>query len=212
MDLPPALSEALRDAQAALAANAYGELILPARKRIWAAMGPRKLNGPRAIIGPPLRRRARLAALAVRYVLPIWHRAFPGDDGPERMLADARSYLQQEMEFVTASDKRDQFWADLGKLGGVPVAVGYAAARALTTALSDEFFDPADLESKLDQDLDPYEWDTGYYASIACAGGAPGEDTSDAKARREFWQWYVQEAAPKAWAAEQLGTAKSRRG
>ena len=75
MDLSP-VSETLLDAEAALAANANGELVLPARKRIWAAMGPRELNGPRAIIGPPLGRRTGLALLAVRYVLPIWHRAF----------------------------------------------------------------------------------------------------------------------------------------
>ena len=70
----------------------------------------------------------------------------------------------------------------------MPVAVGCAAGRALTTALNDEFFDPAALESKLDEDLDPYEWDAGYYASIACAGGAAREDTSDGGARRRFWQ------------------------
>jgi hypothetical protein len=203
MDLSPALSEALLYAETALAGNANGELVLPARKRIWAAMGPRELNGPKAIIGPPLRRRTGLAGRAVRYVLPIWHQAFPGNDGPERMVADARVYLQQRMQFISASDSRDRFWAELDNLGGVAVAVGYAAARALTTALSDEAFDLADFDSSLDEDLDMYRWDAGYYAAIAAADGAPWEATSNRDARREFWQWYIRDAAPAAWAAEE---------
>ena len=201
MDLSPALSEALLYAEAALAGNANGELVLPARKRIWAAMGPRELHGPRAVIGPALRRRTELAGRAVRYVLPIWQRAFPGKDGPERMLAEAGAYLRYQVQFIPASDSRDRFWSQLGNVGGVAVAVGYAAARTLTTALSDEFFDPADFDSRLDEDLNPYEWDAGYYASIACAGGAAREDTSDAGARLRFWQWYIRDAAPAAWTA-----------
>jgi hypothetical protein len=194
------LTEALRNAETVLAASDKGELPLPARKRIWVAMGPKETWGPRAIVGPPLRRRTALAALAAKQVLPIWQEAFPGNGGPERILAITQAYLEQQIEYIAASDSRDRFWTELEKLGGTAVTAGFAAVNVLSTALNDERFDARDLDSVLDTELDPYEWDAGFYASITYAGGAPWETTSDTGARRRFWQWYIRDAAPSAWA------------
>src|ERR1019366_29473 len=194
------LTQALELAGVALKANDNGELALPLRKRLWSAMGPREADGARAILGPGLQRRTTLAILTVRHVLPIWETAFPTNHKPEWMLAVAQEYLDQLTDFQTVRGLNNLFWSELDCLGSVAVAVGYAAAQSVTTALSDERFDPAALDTVVsDQDLDPYQWDASFYASVAYAGSAPWEEKPHTNRRREFWTWFLEVAVPAAW-------------
>lgn len=77
------------------------------------------------------------------------------------------------------------------------IAVGFAAVCAVTTALNDEVFGVTELDDlRSDRELDPYEWDASFYASIAYAGGASWESQSSAQKRRAFWEWYLNEGVP----------------
>jgi hypothetical protein len=205
MDLSPELVRAIELASKALNGNNSGELVLPARKLIWSAMGPCKMEGTRAIVGPGLQRRTRLAVLAVRHVLPIWERALPTNREPQRMLEIAEEYLGQVIDFRTAWNLKNQFWGELesGRISdrrSIAIAVGFGAAKVVTTALNDQLLDSDNLESELlDHNLDPYQWDASFYASVAYAGSAPWQAELNADGRRKFWEWYIKVAVPRAW-------------
>jgi hypothetical protein len=56
--------------------------------------------------------------------------------------------------------------------------------------------------TNLDDDYDPFSWDTSYYTAIAYSGSDPW-DNADIEKRREFWMWYINEAVPKVYLAFQ---------
>ena len=75
------------------------------------------------------------------------------------------------------------------------IHAGYAAAKAASTALWDENFEQDDMDSELDQDLDPYEWDAAFQAAGAEADGFPWVEGASSDRRRGFWEWYLDSAA-----------------
>lgn len=198
-DLPKELKQTIEEQNEALVKNSEGELILPGRKKIWIAMGA-KDNIGRA-------RRAILSISCAERVSLIWNSTFHDKKDPEKVLQAAQDYLQKK---VDESDLRDQIgdlWTALDDLMYegkflVEINAGYSAASAASCAISDEKYDEDKIDdSTLDEDLDPYEWDAGYYASIAYAAGLPGDDASDPEKRREFWSWYLNDAVPNAWSS-----------
>jgi len=58
------------------------------------------------------------------------------------------------------------------------------------------FLDPEGDRSDLDTDRDAWSWDESYLASMACAGGSAWAVSSSLEKRREFWQWYLEQAVP----------------
>ena len=123
------------------------------------------------------------------------------------MLTTARGRVAGDVGWDAAWEAKNGFWARLDDLLGdsddpAAVYVGYAAADVVNTALYDLPALQGDdtAEPIQDEDLDPYEWDASYYAALAAAGGAPGEEGSDPERRRTFWRWYLSEAVPAAWA------------
>jgi hypothetical protein len=132
------------------------------------------------------------------------------------MLATTEQYLKQLIDFDTASptqskdfhsawQRKNRFWGELESLlykgeHFASIYVGFAAANTVTTALNDERFHPLNIEDHLlDDDLDPYQWDASFYAAGAYAGGFTWEEGSSVVRRREFWEWYLDEAVPLAW-------------
>jgi hypothetical protein len=205
MAIPRDLQGVLSAARAALAANMAGELVLPQRRRIWTALGPRVMDGKRAKASPGLNRRAALAhACAVR-VLPVWLEAWPKNDRPSVVLEAAQAYLARATDFDAAWKAKEDFSAMLEERQCAgkhfpAVYAGYAAGRALTVAIYDETWDPEHVdEQQLDQNLDPYQWDAALYASAAAAGSFTWEPRASVAPRRAFWEWYLTEAVPAAW-------------
>lgn len=78
-----------------------------------------------------------------------------------------------------------------------PAYAGFSCVSALSTVLYDDQFD---LEAKSELDIEPDQWDSAFYSSLAIAGGAVWENdiVLDNKARREFWEWYLDIAIPNA--------------
>lgn len=193
------LEQAVQEGKATLARNSEGELSLPVRKKIWAAMGAKDDAGKA--------RRFKLAMSCAKQVMSIWERAFLDNKGPEQVLQAAQDYLDGELHESDLRNCISDFWTKLDDLiyeGEflAEINAGFAAASAASIAVTDELFEEDKLEdSTLDEELDPYEWDAGYYASIAYSDSGTSDHTSESVLRRQFWSWYLNDAVPATWSA-----------
>ncbi len=206
MEPSQALNAALDQARVSLSRNPRGELTLPFRQRIWASMGPLLTDqSDHAVRGEGLIRRTNLAISCAERVLPVWSRHKPNDRRPHEMIQIAQKYLQNRIDLDTATSEKDEFWTALDDLSGEDnfqeaVYAGYSANKTVATATFDEMFESDEISNdSTDGDLDPYEWDAGFYASMSFSVGAPWEKKSDTNRRRSFWEWYLQTAVPMAW-------------
>lgn len=197
------LSERRREARRALEDAPDGRLPLPYRRRIRAVFGP--CEGPLPDVPLGRRRRVALARLSAERVLPVWEAERPQDRRPQRMLELAEALLEGREDPVVADRELGDFMVEVGTLGsGSSPAIsaradssGMAAIDVLATGLSGDY-GPDLPETTDDDDLDPDSWETEYYASLA-AGSYPGAPDEDVEARRAFWRWYLDEAAPAAY-------------
>lgn len=199
--LPDPLRAAIEQARVMLASERAGDLPLALRRRLWAALGPLDTEGRK--------RRARLAIASARHVLPAWDAAYPGDGTPERLLALAEAVIAGSADEVSCARYRAlalSHFDSLSSLAAAPivVAAGYAAAQALAAALFDEAFDPERIDPAVsDNELDPMERDASYLAAVVSAGGPPWHSSTSAARRRAFWEWWLHEAVPAAWSADE---------
>jgi hypothetical protein len=211
--LTPKLKKLVRSAARELATEPLGALTLGNRYRLWVAAGPLFGGGGRAPLDAGLCFRTHLAAAAVRRVLPHWEAVLPADDYPQRLLKAAEQYLAGELSYEKAYDLVGLGWVHASKIsaqladrrapgGRLTSLVGYAASRVLFVAVQDELFDPDDVDDPESHGSgDPESMDASYMASAVAAGGFPEDKSSDVGARRQYWQWYLEEAVPRAWQA-----------
>ena len=66
-------------------------------------------------------------------------------------------------------------------------------------ALNDEDLGGEDYINIFDEDLDPYTWDTAFYASLAYSENESYDEETKIQKRREFWLWYLNEGVMKAY-------------
>ncbi len=204
--MPPSstLVSAIKAAHEAMLQNSQSDLSLGYRHSIWAALGPRadSFQVPKPF---GLHRRATLAILSARRVIPIWESVWPNDNTPHHILVEAGQVLNGLVEPQTADRDFGEFWTYMDSLASrlknsSAVMVGYSAAKALCTALFDEKFDPFHINYELtDADVDPYDSDAAFAAAVAYAGGTIWNTDSISSKRREFWEWWLGEAVPSAW-------------
>lgn len=205
MDLPRHCIESIEACRSALRQNSLGHLILRPRKRLLLALGPyRRDPQARAIPSVGHRRRVALACATAEKVIPLWERHLYGDGRARRMVELARAYASGGSTEEAARDKIGRFMTELEdmleEVGNVEYA-GWAAVDAASVAASDE--DLSDPDSDLDDlDVDVTSWSAGYAASVAYANGAPGQPGSEVNRRREFWNWWLDEAVPAAYLQE----------
>ncbi len=201
------LATTLEDARIALSKSPDYELILSHRWRILSQFGPvLKTENWVTQYGIGLHRRTVLAMLCVQHVLNIWEKSWPNNKGPHLMLLTAEEYLRGILNEKTVDERKNQFWEKLQDLNyysnnNLALHVGDAALNVITIAMVDQYFEQIDNinELRFDTDYDSEEWDTHFYASIVYAEGAPWEESSNPERRKEFWEWYLNEAVPKAW-------------
>jgi hypothetical protein len=205
MTIPEELRTAISEAEGNLASNPHGALELCCRQRIWTALGPRQA------FGPGHRRRTYLAVACVRKILPAWEKLRPEDDMPHRLLQGVDDYLAGALDRKAARRLGGEGWthSDNVSTWGWKAqdrsmqrvcTVCCAAVCALTAATGDDTPSRLQVDASLtDAMLDAYEWDTSYYVSLFLAGRHPGKPGEDSGQRRQFWHWYIHEAAPMAW-------------
>ncbi|MEU6402925.1 Imm5 family immunity protein [Streptomyces sp. NPDC046985] len=141
------------------------------------------------------------AACAVK-VWPVWRSRFTEDlpfasprpdatvESPVLSLTEHRSELNSLNTFL---DNKML----LGPAYFPAVAAGLACWAVNRDALVGEFSADPELS---EMDMDSEDWDPSFFASVAMAGGAVWEESGDSEKRREFWHWYLEDAAPRAYA------------
>ena len=207
MRITQELADAIAAARVSLSRNADGELLPHARVHLLAALGPhQEIEG--VPIGPGWRRRTHLGVITVRHLLPIWRLAYPTDPGPERMLDLASRVLQGQADRAAAGAESNEYWNRLAESGEEwgggeapavePIAVGMAAARVVQTARLDYDLLPVDPD-ETDRDRDPDTWDESCLGALAYAGGGAWQAKSSPARRREYWQWFLDQAVPAAY-------------
>lgn len=74
---------------------------------------------------------------------------------------------------------------------------GFAYISAVNSVLYDINFDTLSIP---EIESDPDDWTACFYASISYCGGATWEEgVGDDLKRREFWQWFLNDAVPALW-------------
>lgn len=223
--LPRSLQQALDDAYSAMLQHSMYVLLPKWRQAVYRALGPLSDEGGAIDPSPNLERyRARLTLdlLTVRRVLPIWHRLYPNDPWPQRILDLVEDVLSRRTrvevaraEAENASDLLDRwhfvnggYQPEAGMTATGPVqpwitlsayTVCLAAVEALRDAAGMNTFDagPWD-EEDTDADVDPGCTDVALWAASAYAGTELGLMQDRARCR-EFWEWWLKEAVPAAW-------------
>jgi hypothetical protein len=195
--MPKALEEALAKAKKILKENKEGRLPRQARIEIWRAM-----NEPEGQkVGQ--KRRAALALSLAEKVKHFWNDTFPGDYRVDDLLLTALNVLNggeddHEKLYDEANDfSRRIFDLMTDESRFVGTYAGHAAISALFVAMSDEAYDYE--PERDDYDLDAEDLDTSFQAAMAYGGGDVGEKAYNIEKRREFWQWYLDEAVPNAY-------------
>jgi len=191
-----AILDLIASAQAALADDPDGILILKHRANLWAALAAMSDARTGHV------RRVRLSEACARHVLDRWYDRFSEDDGAERMLALAGEVVAGRIDPASAIDQRDRFYVDVVETRKYddPSAmfVGLAAANTVIEALIEDNADAIPSTSH-DEDMDPETYDPSYMCACAAAGGLNGR-SSDTEARRQFWAWYLSQAIPEIYA------------
>jgi|SRR5579871_1340328 len=205
MLLPKPLQNSIENGLHYLKNDPDGELNLGRREAIWKLFGPTAQDA-RVTVGH--KRRFRLAELTLNHVLPIWTKAFPDDDTPQRALKEAKHWIEHRPSNEHVEKQTGSYWDHLDELANqtndMAVGVGYAAAQLLETALDDEPFDPEDLDIEATDHKEFAMNDTTFFAAAAYADGMTSNREGDPKKRREFWEWWLREAVPQAWKATDL--------
>jgi hypothetical protein len=136
----------------------------------------------------------RLGELCARRVIPRWSAAYPDDDLPIRVMADALAGQGTEDQLGALRSHLDSVY-DPEPPRGPAFAAGMACWAVANEAVAGETVEvDADEEREFDSDY----WPPCFFASAAEAGGATWEDNADNTRRAEFWRWYLLEAVPRA--------------
>lgn len=198
------LTELINIAKDEVNKHPNGELILPLRKSIYKLLGEHKDDEEgHAILTQGLLRRTELAIFCVNKVMPIWNNVLASDTTPSTILENIKEYIVGRLTWDYLWEIPNSYWTVLDNYiiennnYDNALYVGYASINALYVVLNDEDFDE-DNEDLLDQDLDPYTWDTAFYSSLAYSESEQYNEETKIRKRREFWLWYLDEAIPKA--------------
>lgn len=180
-----------------------GTLSFPTRRALWLALGPWEErdemdNSPRTL-SQPLRKRAELALACAKRVGRVWAAYAPEDKGPQALVKQGNAYLGGKL----AAEQLYQAWqasdylhrTEEERYSYAPMAA-IAAERAAAVPYYDEFLLEPQYAGADDADLDPYDWDAAWCASLAWAHqdeeASPGEQKV---AEQKFWAWYLEQTA-----------------
>jgi hypothetical protein len=184
------LPERIAEARRTIEQRPDGQLPLPQRIRLRAAMGSGDAGH---------RRRLGLARRSAEHVLSRWRAERPGDDRPEELIALAERVRAGEADGEVARQTAHGFMNDVYALLDVEISepalnAAMAAQRVLVVARYDDDAERLD-ETHDDEDRDAFEWETAFYASMVDAPSLPKMGVAEhTEPRRAFWRWYLDQA------------------
>lgn len=208
------------DCRAEIASRSDGFLSFRARRAMLHSVGPtwseagasidHVLSGEyRPSVGHLVR--AHLAVLCAKRVLPAWEAAF-GETHPHQLVNESEQLMQGGVERMSLRKKAMAFKSTALDGGTEPgpngfgfLYAGYAAAFASNVAVWDELLVPDEEDGwgqeMLDAPDDPDFFDCAAWAAAAADGDFPWTDNKqwfEAGRSRDFWQWYLDMALPRA--------------
>ncbi len=178
--------------------------------------------------GPPterlsIRARSWLAILTAQKVLPIFQQALPAEDMPQRLIEMAIAVVEKKVDVEEAYQLATEGHEMVGRQWGYDEAdvpwnawfAGNAAVRALLETVTHEPFQRLDkfwklgqlptsdrqivrADEWLDEELAQVGGDVASAAAMAWACGT-ADPKCDPDKLREFWEWWLAQAIPKAW-------------
>ncbi|MFP2896018.1 Imm5 family immunity protein [Corallococcus sp. 4LFB] len=194
------LNSLIQRAAESVRADPVHDLSLGLRQKIWMLMGSERGSGPGCL------RRAALALAAARHVLPLWELQYPQDRTPHRALDLAEEVRVGRLDKGEAQARWQQAWDHMVELSYSDVddqsgaAAGFSAAQALRTCLEDEVLPQSEVDEGLrDNQIDAEDMDASMFAAAAYAGGPSWDASSDPARRRQFWEWWLSDAVPRAY-------------
>lgn len=129
----------------------------------------------------------------------------PPAKSPMELLILIDDYYIEKIDWTSLRCIKGSYWTEMDNLGNekpkyqLPSYIGYAPAKTIGIARFDEDFGPDDQSpDALDDDEDPYSWEADFYVSGAIAG-FKWLDGSSVEKRRQFWNWYLEQAVPRAY-------------
>jgi immunity protein Imm5 of predicted polymorphic toxin system len=209
MSTPSPIARVINASLAAVRADAHHHLELGPRQTVLAALGP-ALDPSLPFGGRGHQRRTLLDIATVQHILPLWQAVWPDDDSPQEVLAEADHALRGAAG--TADEVRsrilwlwtvfDDFSLDDEDQHSSQSLVLFASIKALCRAFNDQGFDPTRIDPRAtDGHIPPRSTDAAFDAAVASADGVPWDETSNGARRLEFWEWWLTQAVPAAWAA-----------
>jgi hypothetical protein len=210
--IPASLDTLLTKSLEAVRSNEGHDLNLGFREAIFWEFGPYRFSPGNEDASGHLRRVA-LAVTTVDHVLPIWKALFNEDTVPSKAIEESKRIVRQKNPRRSAaaiSKKINAYWEHVEdlmmKTDRIEGAVGFAAVRALSLALSDGFTNDQEIDfDRLDSDEFTSN-NTEFFAAAAYARGPVypirAAPASDPKMRKEFWEWWLRVAVPEAWNAK----------
>src|SRR5262249_9428854 len=182
------------------------DLNLGYRQAIFWEFGPYRFAPRNTDLSGHLRR-VNLAVITVEQVLPLWKKCWPDDPLPATVLKESLQVLNERPGKSTVLRKINRYWDQVENLmnetNNIVGAVGFAAIRTLSLALTDGFTTGLEIDFNRRDSHEFTSNNTEFYAAAAYAGGPVysirAAPESDANKREGFWQWWLGQAVPTAW-------------
>ena len=206
--MPEELAGRVAAARQVLNDRPDGHLPRPWRIHVREGFGPQAQDaqGRRS---PGWLRRVWLARACAERVLGYWQAERPEDPRPQRMIELANQVATGQLDVEQTSIEWGDFRNDVdemqsaGQISERALFASYAALMVVPAASAIDY-DPQisklNQEDEFDNNLYPDEWEAEYCAAQAAAS-QPGVPGGDPGRRRAFWEWYLSEAVPAAYAA-----------
>jgi hypothetical protein len=146
-------------------------------------------------------KRVKLAIMTVQKVLPLWESSFGTDRTPHLALELAKKVVANEVTALVAETEMGKLWTYFDNLSckheskQTVIMIGYGAVQTVREALSKKHFGCERMDDACsDLDIDPYDHDSAFCATVAYCHGPTWESRSDSQKRFEFWTWWLKAA------------------
>ncbi|MFB8798299.1 MAG: Imm5 family immunity protein [Microcoleus sp.] len=196
--LPEAIQQILEDCRSSITER--GELPAKNRENLYKKLDKFLPNNPKYVAHYW---RAKLELNCALKVLHKWESCELADSSARQLLSDAERYLVGELESEVLRSRKSLLYSqtenlmDNGLEYFVAAYAGFACVSAVNAALYDLKFKTLGLP---EIETEPDFWTACFLASLAYCGGATWEEgVGDDLKRREFWEWFLNEAVPALW-------------
>jgi hypothetical protein len=198
--LPETIAEILEECRSNLTSS--GELPASERLKIYQKIEEFSANSRDFEY-----RMAKLELTCAWKVLNILESCDLTDNSARELLELAERFLKDEVEEKELEKRRTDFFysqaEDLMDNGEEYFTAGYAAFACFSATIVPLCGFELAAFGQPEIEVDPDAWTAAFLASIAYCGGATWEKgVGDDLKRREFWEWFLNEAVPSLWVGE----------